>query len=68
MMNTGLKPDEYDWMKRLEAGIDKAWHELTEWEQRFMENRLEAFRRYGVKTRISKAQWKIIDRISEKIL
>jgi len=67
-MNLGLKQDEYDWMKRLEAAVDKGWDELSEWEQRFLENRLEAFRQYGMRTRISKAQWNIIGRISEKIL
>jgi len=67
-MNQGLTQKEFDWMKRLEAATDECWDELTAWDQRFMENRLEAFRQYGMKTRISKAQWNIIDRISEKIL
>lgn len=67
-MNLGLTQKEFDWMKRIEREIDKVWNDLTPWEQKFMENRLEAFRQYGMKTRISKAQWTIIDRISEKII
>ena len=67
-MNLDLTQKEFDWMKRLETAADTYWTELTPWEQKFMENRLEAFRRYGQKTRLSKAQWNIIDRISEKIL
>lgn len=67
-MREGLSQKEFDWMKRIESEIDKAWDDLNAWEQRFMENRLEAFRQYGMRTRISKAQWNIIARISEKII
>ena len=65
---TALTQKEFDWMKRLEQEIDRVWEDLSEWERRFMENRIEAFRQYGIKTRISKAQWNIIARISEKII
>lgn len=63
-----LTDEEFDWMKRLEAAADKFWGELTEWEKGFLENRLEAFRRFGRKTWFSAKQWQIIDKISEKIL
>jgi hypothetical protein len=64
----GLTQKEFDWMKRIEGEIDKVWADLSTWEQRFMENRIEAFRKYGMKTRISKPQWGIIAKISEKII
>ena len=67
-MPAGLTQKEFDWLQRIEKEIDKVWKDLNNWEKRFMENRLEAFRQYGMKTRISKAQWIIIDRISEKII
>lgn len=67
-MDRGLTQKEFDWMQRLEREIDKAWDDLNDWEKKFMENRLEAFRQYGMRTRISKAQWRIIARISEKII
>lgn len=67
-MYRGLKQDEYDWLQRLYRAVDECWGDLSEWERRFMENRIEAFRRYGMKTRISRRQWDIIARISEKIL
>jgi len=59
---------EYAWMQRLEAAVDKVWNDLTDWEKSFIENRLEAFRRFGRKTFFSPRQWEIIDKISEKIL
>jgi hypothetical protein len=65
---TGLTQKEFDYLQRIEREIDKVWNDLNSWEQRFMENRIEAFRMYGMKTRISRAQWDIIDRISEKII
>jgi hypothetical protein len=63
-----LTDKEYDWLKRLEAAADKFWNDLTDWERGFLENRLEAFRRFGRKTWFSAKQWQIIDKISEKIL
>jgi hypothetical protein len=63
-----LDDDEYAWMQKLEKGIDKAWNDLTPWEQKFMEDLLERFKQYGRKTMISPAQWGIIMRISEKII
>jgi len=63
-----LTDEEYDRMKRLEAAADKFWTELTPWEQEFLENRLEAFRRFGRRTWFSPRQWEIVDKISEKIL
>jgi Zn-dependent oligopeptidase len=67
-MSLGLTQKEFDWMKRIEKEIDKVWTDLNPWEQRFMENRIEDFRKYGMKLRMSKAQWNVIDRISEKII
>ena len=58
---------EFDWLKRLENEIDKHWDELTTWEKRFMEDLLERFSRYGIKTIISKGQWEVITRVSEKV-
>jgi len=59
---------EYDWMVRLQAAADVYWDELTDWEKRFMEDVLERFRQWGIKTKISLKQWEIITRISEKII
>jgi hypothetical protein len=59
---------EYDWITRLKAATDVHWNELTSWEKKFMEDLLERFRQYGIRTKISKGQWDIITRISEKII
>ena len=59
---------EFAWIQRLEKEVDKVWDDLTEWEQRFMEDLLERFRRWGQRTMISPKQWEIITRISEKII
>lgn len=67
-MSRGLTQKEFDWMISIEAEIDKAWDDLTPWEQRFIEDLLEKFKRYGDKTMISPKQWEIIPRISEKII
>ena len=67
-MNTGLTEKEFDWMKRIEREIDKARDNLKDWEKIFMEGVLEDFRRYGMKTRLSKGQWRVLDKISEKII
>jgi len=44
---------EFDWLQRLEQNVDAQWDELTVWEQRFIEDLLERFRRWGMKTKIS---------------
>lgn len=64
----GLTQKEFDWMKRIEREIDVAWDDLKDWEKIFMEGILETFRAYGMKTRLSKGQWRVLDRISEKII
>lgn len=63
-----LDQKECDWMKRIEKEVDKVWDDLTLWEQKFIEDTLERFKRYGDKTMISLKQWEIITRISEKII
>ena len=63
-----LTQKEFDWMKRLEKAVDQYWDDLTDWEQKFMEDILERFRCWGERIQISKKQWKIITRISEKII
>jgi len=60
--------EEYDWMDRLQAACDIHWKELTDWEKKFMEDILERFRQWGIKTKISPKQWEVITRISEKII
>jgi len=55
-------------MKRIEAAVDKVWSDLTPWEREFLENRIEAFRRFGRRTWFTPRQWEIIDKVSEKIL
>lgn len=64
----GLTQKEMAWISRLEQSIDTAWGDLTAWEKKFMEELLERYRRYGVKTQISKDQWARIAEISEKII
>jgi hypothetical protein len=67
-MPNGLTQEEYDWMSRIEKEIDKAWDDLTPWEKKFIEDMLEKFGRYGMRTTISPKQWEVITRISEKII
>lgn len=67
-MSRGLTDKECAWMERIEQQIDRAWDDLTPWEQKFIEDILEKFKRYGAKTMISPKQWEIITRISEKIV
>ena len=63
-----LTEKENDWLERIERDVDKVWDDLTAWEQRFLEDILERFRQYGIRTYISPKQWQIIARISEKIV
>jgi len=55
-------------MERIEKEVDKVWDDLTPWEQKFTEDLLEKFKRYGNRTMISPKQWEILTRISEKII
>jgi len=41
---------------------------LSAWEQRFIEDLLERFRRWGMKTKISPKEWGIITEISDKAI
>ena len=63
-----LTDKECAWLERIEREVDRVWDDLTPWEQRFTEDLLEKFRRYGVKTMISRNQWARITEISEKII
>lgn len=68
-MKTQLLTDkECAWLERIQKEIDKAWDDLTSWEQGFIETLLERFRQYGDRTQISKKHWDVINRISEKII
>ncbi len=64
----GLTSKEMAWLSRLEQNVDAAWDDLTDWERRFMEDILERYRHWGIKTQISKHQWARITEISEKII
>ena len=64
----GLTQKEFDWLIRIEEAIDTARDDLQDWEQIFMEGILEDFRRYGMKTRFGKGQWRVLNKISEKII
>ena len=59
---------EFKQMQKIEAEVDKSWDDLSSWEQTFIEDILSRFEMYGQKTLISKKQWDIIERISEKIV
>jgi len=63
-----LSQKESDWIKRLEKAVDINWDDLTEWEKSFIEDVLERFRCWGEKIKISKKQWEILTRISDKII
>ncbi len=63
-----LSQHEHDWLVKLKTAVDSHWDELTGFEQKFAEDLLERFRRWGVNTRISPKQWEVITRISEKVL
>ncbi|MBN1495909.1 MAG: hypothetical protein JXA07_04015 [Spirochaetes bacterium] len=67
-MSRPLTDKEYEWMQKIEEVVDRMWDEMTAFEQTFIEDILERFRKYGSKTFISEKQWAIITRISEKIL
>ena len=67
-MSRGLSDKECAWMERIEKEVDKVWDDLTPWEQKFIEDMLEKFRRFGDRTMISPKQWESIGRISEKII
>jgi len=64
----GLTQKEFDWLQRIESEVDKSWDELTGFEQGFIEDVLEKFRRWGTRLILSVKQWEIITRISEKII
>ena len=64
----GLTQEEFDWLRRIEPEVDKSWDELTGFEQKFIEDVLERFRRWGTRLILSAKQWEIITRISEKIV
>ena len=68
MQRKTLKQEEFDWLKRLEANVDKYWDELNDWERIFMEGILENFKRYGMNTMVSLGQWNVLTKISDKIL
>jgi hypothetical protein len=59
---------EIDWLNKLEKEVDKNWDSLTKWEKTFTENLLLRFRKYGIKTIISKREWAIITEISDKAI
>jgi hypothetical protein len=65
---TGLTQKEFDWLTKLGPAVDQHLDELTGFEQTFAEAVLERFRRYGIRTLVSKRQWEIIAGISEKVL
>ena len=67
-MPYGLTEKECAWLERIEKDVDKVWDDLTPWEQKFTEDILEKFRRWGVRTQISRNQWARITEISEKII
>ena len=62
-----LTPEEYKWISFLKATIDSAWDELNDFEKKFIEDIIERFNKYSMKTIITKKQWDILTRISEKI-
>ncbi len=63
-----LTQKEFEWLTKLGPAVDRHWDELTGFEQKFAEDLLERFRRWGVKTIVSQKQWEIIAGISEKVL
>jgi len=68
-MKTQLLTDkECAWLERIQTEIDDPCDYLTAWEQNFTEDLLRRFRQYGDRTQISKKQWDVITRISEKII
>lgn len=64
----GLTQKEFEWLTKLGPAVDQHLDELTGFEQTFAEAVLERFRRYGIRTLVSKRQWEIIAGISEKVL
>lgn len=63
-----MNEKEFDWLVKLENNVDAHWDELSKWEKKFIENLLERFRRWGVKTLINAQEWRFIAELSEKII
>ena len=61
---------EYDWITRLKAATDVHWNELTDWEKKKIMEGISwsVSPPAGIRTKISKGQWDVITRISEKII
>jgi hypothetical protein len=59
---------EFKYMQKIEAEVDKGWDDLSNWEQKFIEDILERYKQYGRGTLISPKQADHIERIWEKIV
>lgn len=55
-------------LEGLEKSFSTSRDDLTPWEEEFLGDILLRFRQFGDRTTISIKQWKIINRISEKII
>jgi len=63
-----MRTIEADWLKLLEPAVDQYWDELSAFEQKFIENILARFKKYGSRTFVSTKEWGVIALISEKVL
>ena len=67
-MTRDLTPEETAWLDRIKKHVDLEWKDLNSFQQKFIEDLLERYDRYGKKTFISPKQWEVITEISEKVI
>ncbi|MDP3284738.1 MAG: hypothetical protein Q8M56_09965 [Desulfobacterales bacterium] len=59
---------QFKQLQAIEKAVDKEWDNLSNWEQKFIEDILERFKLYGQQTLISPKQGDHVERIWEKIV
>lgn len=61
-----MEQDLFEWVEGLLADA-LAGKEISDWERGFLTDQQERVEKYGSSTRFSDKQWKILDRVAEKI-
>jgi hypothetical protein len=65
---TVLTDDQCAFLERMERAFSLTRNDMTPWEEKFLGDVLLRFRKYGDRTLVSRTQWEILTRISEKII
>lgn len=61
-----MEQELFDWVEGLLADA-LASKDISDWERSFLQDQAERVEKYGASTRFSDKQWKILDRVAEKI-